>query len=254
MNDQYATRYSTKPGMRWGMAIRPEILLIVLTIAAVAIAITRAIFQPSGIAWLIAMKEITPGTVGEIAKVLAPLSALSLAIERMLETIFDLFEQAVDEVAKLGSAGLQGLQWFQAELDRAWDAARSAASNLDGTPEKLNILQEAEARIIAANQRIAGLSKDPRYVSNKRVLTIWLGLMMGLVFAVLTDTGIFQLLQISVPRIVDMLVTGFILGAGSGPVHSLVGMLQGAKDAISSISSLGGIRAQLKDLQEKVNP
>lgn len=246
--------------------LQPRRLIVILIVVAVVLAVVTALTKDEGILWLFTLKDVQGGELGDIAKVLAPLLALALAIERLLETVFDLFEQTAADVAELGNAGLDGLQWFQDELDRAWGAAREAAKTL-GQPSQdqpsqddeatLAKLKKAEQRIIDANSRIAGLTKDPKYMSTKRMLSIWIGLLLGLVVAVLSDMGIFALLQISVPRILDMLITGFVLGAGSGPMHSLVGILQGAKDTLENLgelATLGPIKQQIKELQDHQIP
>jgi len=240
--------------------LQPSRLIVILILAAVVLAVVTALTKEEGILWLFDLKDIQGGELGDIAKVLAPLLALALVIERLLETVFDLFEQVAADVAKLGNAGLEGLKWFQDELDRAWEAAREAAGKLGQSGEDedatLAKLKKAEQRIIDANNRIAGLTKDPKYISWKRMLSIWIGLLLGLIVAILSDTGIFELLQISVPRILDMLVTGFVLGAGSGPMHSLVGVLQGAKDTLENLgelATLGPIKQQIKELQDQIS-
>jgi hypothetical protein len=248
----------TKP-QRISIWFRPSRLIVFLIVIAVVLAVIMALTQESGVLWLFEMKEIQMDELGEIAEVLAPLFALALAIERILETVFDLFEQAVTEVAELGNAGLKGLQWFQDELDRAWEVAREAADALGqpGTDEETTLkkLKKAEQRIIEANRRIAGLTKDPKYVATKRMLAIWIGLLLGLIVAILSDLGVFELLQISVPRILDILVTGFVVGAGSGPMHSLVGILQGTKETMENLgglASLGPIKQQISELQDQL--
>lgn len=232
---------------------------VALVIVGVVIAVVFALISGEGISWLFVSKSVSSGELGDITGVLAPILALALAIERIVETVFDLIEQATDEVAKLGSGGLDGLKWFQQELDRAWDAAEEAFHQLEASgaarDEKLLAqLKIAERRIVDANNRIAGLAKDPKYVSIKRVASICISLILGLVVAIVSDSGLCELLQISVPRILDMLVTGFVIGAGSGPMHSLVGILQGAKDTLGSLGNLGSLehlKEQIEELQVK---
>lgn len=238
---------------------KPYTLVGILVVFAVVLAIVTALRSGEGLLWLLEIKDTKAEELGDLAKVLAPLLALALAIERLLETVFDLFEQATDEVAKLSSAGEAGLQWFQNELDRAWNAADAAAGKLviAGADEAaiLKELEKAEQRILKANSRIVGLIKDPKYVSTKRMLSIWIGLLLGLIVAVISDLGIFELLQIGVPRILDMLVTGFVIGAGSGPMHSLVGIFQGAKNTLENLGELAALKPlkqQIAELQNKI--
>jgi hypothetical protein len=235
----------------------PSRLMWFLVIVAVAGSIIAAIATGKGLIWLFEIKTVKAGELGEIAVALAPLLALALAIERLIETVFDFFEQTVQEVAKIGSAGIDGLTLINQELEAAWEAANKATAEISVSPTKSHLLalEEAEERITKANQRIAELSKDPKYVSTKRYLSIWIGLLLGIIVAILSDTGIFELLQIGVPRIVDMIITGFVIGAGSGPMHSLVGILQGTKDTLEGLKELGSLaplKQQIKDLQAKL--
>ena len=48
----------------------------------------------------------------------------------------------------------------------------------------------------------------------------------------------------------------FVIGAGSGPMHSLVGILQGAKDTLADLgelAALGPLKQDIKDLQDKIS-
>jgi len=238
---------------------KPGVLVWVLLAFAVLVPILVSLNQPNGILWLFSIKEIKPGELGEISIVLAPLLALALAIERIIETIFDMFEQSITDVANLSSGGNEVLIWFNEELNRAWAAAEEISNQLgienNDNLELLKKLEIAEQRIAKANNRISGLKSDPKYISTKRVISIWLGLLLGLIVATISDKGIFELLQIGVPRFLDMIVTGFVIGAGSGPMHSLVGILQGAKntlDRFGELASLNPIKNEINQLRSEI--
>lgn len=83
---------------------------------AVVSAIALAVLQGASIQRLFEVKAVREGPLGELAVILAPLFGLALAIERIVETAFDMFDQATEEVAKLWSAGTEGLGWIQEEL------------------------------------------------------------------------------------------------------------------------------------------
>jgi hypothetical protein len=237
--------------------------IIVLLVVAVGLAIAIALAREGRIGWLFEMKPIAEGPLDEIAVALAPILGLALAIERIVETVFELFEQSTEKVAELGSAGLDGLHWLRDELDRAWVAAGELAQQYDSaesedsdTSDLLAKLEVAERRILEAQKRIAGLVKDPRYVSAKRTTAISMTLLLGLIVAIVSDTGLCELLHIRAPRIVDMILTGFIIGAGSGPMHSLVGILQSTKDALENLgdsSRLDPLERQIEELKDKVS-
>ena len=80
-------------------------------------------------------------------------------------------------------------------------------------------------------------------------------MLLGLIVAIISDSGILEALQIGVPRILDMIVTGFVIGAGSGPMHSLMGILQGTKNTLESLgelASLAPLKKQIKELQDQI--
>ncbi len=235
---------------------KPGRLVLLLVIFAILLATAIALFreagegEATGLLWLFATKTIPSDAepLGDIALVLAPLMALALAIERLIETVFDLLEESLSEVANLGSVTQQGLKNLEDGLAQAWKAFDEATYRPESDPDKLKLLGAAHERIKKANERLAGITADPKYISSKRALSILLGLALGLIVAITSDEGIFQLLRMPVPRILDMLVTGFVIGAGSGPMHSLVGILQGVKD---SIANIGGL-ADLKNVKGKL--
>lgn len=63
--------------------------------------------------------------------------------------------------------------------------------------------------------------------------SIWLGDAL----AIMTDQGIFKSLQIGVPRVVDMVMTGAVLGPGVGPRHALVDGVDSVKRALQNFGS-----------------
>ena len=63
---------------------------------------------------------------------------------------------------------------------------------------------------------------------------------MGMGVPVFLDQGVFYYLNLNVPRIIEMLLIGYALGARSGPLHSLVGILQGAKNALAGLAKFTG--------------
>jgi hypothetical protein len=250
----------SKPKRAFRWIIKPMTLIWLLLIIS-AIALVAAAFIQKDWKFLFTIKKVATGELGELAIILAPLTALALAIERVIETVFDFFEQSMDEIAKLSSGTEKTLEWFNTELEKAWESAKSIAEDVNNATddaqksELLKKLEEAEERISKATSRIYNLKNDPKYVATKRMLSIWLGLLLGLLVAIISDEGIFEYLHIGVPRLMDMLVTGFILGAGSGPMHSLIGILQGAKDSLENlgqIATLGAVRKEIADLKGKL--
>src|SRR4030095_16889416 len=73
------------------------------------------------------------------------------------------------------------------------------------------------------------------YISAKSAISIVLGLMLGVIIAAVGQLQMFALLGIAVvPAKFDVFITGLVIGSGSYPVHSLVGILQQGKDTLDS--------------------
>ena len=98
------------------------------------------------------------------------------------------------------------------------------------------MLEAAQAHVKAAESKLAAATDSPDYRSAKGAASIVLGLMLGVVVATVGQIQMFALLGIgAVPARIDVLITGLIIGTGSYPVHSLVGILQQSKDTLDSV-------------------
>ena len=62
--------------------------------------------------------------------------------------------------------------------------------------------------------------------------------MIGMIVAVIGDLGMLRYIGIASPRIIDMVMTGLIIGSGPGPMHDLIGILQGSRNAIGNLAEL----------------
>jgi nucleotide-binding universal stress UspA family protein len=227
-------------------------LLAVLLVAALVTAVLRAL--PQGVGWLFAIPPM-PETVGELATVLAPLLAVAVSIERLLETVFSWYEQSVKSVADVMGKAKDSMDWIEREVVEAYEAAAkaAAAAGVDAKPEQLKALEVAEKRLAKAEQRLLNWVKAPEYVTWKKSLSIWVGLLVGLEVTILGDLGMLHTIGVPAPRLLDMLITGLAIGAGPGPMHSLIGMLQGGKDALEKLAKLAdgkAIRAVSESFKE----
>ena len=161
---------------------------------------------------------------------------------------------------------MSGYEWIMGEYQRYQEAFYAITSQLNQVnrmiDEDLVVRLEAERdQILLKLERISdwieNIPKDPVYVSLKRTLSIWSGLLLGTIVAVLSvNAGVFRYLNIETPRLLDMLVTGFVIGAGSGPMHSFIGILDGAKETLSGFgkgAALRSIELQLKEMQNEVH-
>jgi hypothetical protein len=237
-------------GRKWTLNVR--LLFAIMVAVGIVLAVLRALGEKEGLIWLFTIPPVVQ-QVGDIAVVLAPLVAISLAIERLLETAFDWFEQATRCTAEVLAAPRETLDWIGREYQEAYEAAAAAAeaAAVTLTPASLQALHEAEERLAKAEARLRSWTSAPEYRAWKRALSIWIGLLTGLIVAVIGDLGMFRALGIPMPRILDMLVTGLIIGAGPGPMHSLIGILQSGRDAVNNLAELAKGKA-LRDAAQAV--
>ncbi|MEM7331176.1 MAG: hypothetical protein AAF490_03720 [Chloroflexota bacterium] len=221
-----------------------NIFSAVLT-GVILVSLGVVVFNGNGIGWLFESKIIEEtGPIGELSIALAPLLALALAIERSVETLFDYFEGEVENVATIANVSKEGFQELEDKLNAAWQAVNEASSLDD-----IELFNQAEAKLASISEIFKGFNKNPVYVGYKRRMSIYIGFMLGFIVAIFTDQGLFEYLQIGVPRIVDMLFTGAALGAGAGPMHSLVGALDGLKSSLQAFGNQRGIDEVLNEVR-----
>lgn len=252
-----AVKDAAKTMKRYETRISLSFLFILLIIVTVTLAIVRAL--PEGIstltpkasidplrmllasvAWLFSSAPAVKAASGDLMSVLAPFLAVSVAIERLLETGFNWFEQSSRAIADILVAPRETLDWIGREYQDAYQATKDAMDTVgaDVTPENLQLISSAEDRLVKAEQRLRSWVEAPEYLAWKKALAIWFGLLIGLVISVVGDLGMMRYIGIPTPRFVDMVITGLIIGSGSGPMHNLIGILQGGKDALSSLADL----------------
>lgn len=101
-----------------------------------------------------------------------------------------------------------------------------------------DLMAMAEKRLADAERELAAGVLSPAYKNAKRAASIVLGLWFGLIVATAGQMQMFAMLGIDlVPARVDIFITGLVIGSGTYPVHSLVGLLQQAKDTLDSTQS-----------------
>lgn len=200
-----------------------------------------------------------PLTAGaNLTLVLAPVLAAAAAVERTLESIFNVLEgswrtmvaylgrgmrwlknteievqrarQFLDDASDKYSMELQSIQFGQASISALADEVQAKIE----TASKLMVL--AQQRLADAEGKLAGLTSSESYISAKAAGSIVLGLMLGVIIAAIGQLQMFAMLGIGVvPERFDVLITGLVIGSGSYPVHSLVGILQQGKGAVDSV-------------------
>jgi hypothetical protein len=160
--------------------------------------------------WVQSMGQVYNGTLAVYnQKMTAMLSAMNLSSD-----VADLPEQLNAAVTQL-----------RAEAEEKAEAAKA-------------LLEDAQRRLKEAENKLASVTNSPDYRSAKGATTIVLGLMLGVIVAAIGQIQAFALLGIgAVPARIDVLITGLIIGSGSYPVHSLVGILQQSKDALDGLGN-----------------
>lgn len=190
--------------------------------------------------------------------VLAPVLAAAAAVERTLESVFNVLEgswrtmvaylgrglrwlknaesevqqarQFLDEASDKYSAELQGIQFGQVSVAMLTDEIQRRINEAN----RLMIL--AQQRLERAESNLADITSSESYVSAKSAASIVLGLMLGVIIAAIGQLQMFAMLGIGlVPAQIDVLITGLVIGSGSYPVHSLVGILQQGKSTVDSV-------------------
>lgn len=221
------------------------------------------------ILWLIligwvAMSDIQdadalPLAVGaNLAIVLAPVLAASAAVERTLESLFNMLENSWRTMVAYLGRGLRWLKSAEVEVQQArqfladasekynaelqqieFGADASAATLADQIKLRIDsankLMELAQVRLSAAEANLASVTDSDSYVSAKAAASIVLGLMLGVIIAAIGQLQMFAMLGIDVvPPHIDVFITGLVIGSGSYPVHSLVGLLQQGKNAVDS--------------------
>jgi exonuclease VII small subunit len=203
--------------------------------------------------------QALPLAVGaNLTIVLAPVLAAAAAVERTLESVFNVLEGSWRTmVAYLG----RGMRWlknaeievqqarqflnnvsekYNAELNNIQFGQASVSTLTDEIQAKVDaankLMAVAQLRLENAESNLAGVTSSEKYTGAKTAASIILGLMLGVIIAGIGQLQMFAMLGIGiVPARIDVLVTGLVIGSGSYPVHSLVGILQQGKDVVDSV-------------------
>jgi len=214
--------------------------------------------------WVLAIAPITKAPVAQLdvgatmAVVLAPVLAAAAAVERTLESAFNVIEGSWRTMVAYLGRGLRWLKSAETEVKQARQflAEVSEKYNLElqniqlgqlsasaltkemqtrmGTADKMMGL--AQQRLKDAEENLAGVTSSDSYTGAKAAASIIVGLMLGVIIAALGQLQMFAMLGVGmVPARIDVFITGLIIGSGSYPVHSLVGILQQGKDTLDSV-------------------
>jgi hypothetical protein len=124
---------------------------------------------------------------------------------------------------------MQGLQFGGTSVSAITDSIRIKMEAAN------RMMSLAQKRLSDAENNLDSVTSSDSYISAKTAVSIVLGLMLGVIIAAIGQLQMFALLGIAaVPARFDVLLTGLVIGSGSYPVHSLVGILQQGKDTLDS--------------------
>ncbi len=228
-------------------------VLIFLFVVLWLILITWVLLTPTTDA------EALPLAVGaNLTIALAPVLAAAAAVERTLESIFNVLEGSWRTMVAYLGRGLRWLKNAEVEVQQARqflaDASEKYSAELQdiqfGQTSASALADQVQAKVGAANKlmllaqqrlenaegNLAAVTSSESYISVKIAASIVLGLMLGVVIAGIGKLQMFAMLGVGiVPAQIDVLITGLVIGSGSYPVHSLVGILQQGKSTVDSV-------------------
>lgn len=188
--------------------------------------------QAKGWVWFGEVPELSEIVVN-FSAVLAPLVAASLGIERLIELVFDWFERSLTRIADV-------IQLPKNKLEKAEKQYKELYEGIFGTVPGQNAgltaLDDAEELLSRAEGVLRQVKEHPRYVSWKRAISIGAGFSIGLTAAIWGDLTMMARAGVAIPRLLDMVITGLVIGAGPGPTHSVIGILQSGKEVLDKLS------------------
>jgi len=216
------------------------------------------------IAWVLLFAPIADATAkaleasANLTVVLAPVLAAAAAVERTLETLFNVLEGSWRTMVAYLGRGMRWLKSAEVEVKQARQFLADVADRYNTEMQNFEIgsvsvseltlaaqmridavnkmMGVAQQRLKAAEENLGNATSSKNYINAKAAVSIVLGLMLGVIIAALAQLQMFALLGVStVPARFDVLITGLVIGSGSYPVHSLVGILQQGKDTLDSV-------------------
>jgi len=221
--------------------------------------------------------EALPLAVGaNLTIVLAPVLAAAAAVERTLESIFNVLENSWRTMVAYLGRGLRWLKNAEVEVQQARQFLANASEKYNaelrdiqfGGASASALADQIQAKVTSANKlmvlaqqrlenaegNLAAATSSPSYVNAKAAASIVLGLMLGVIIAAVGQLQMFAMLGIGiVPAQIDVLITGLVIGSGSYPVHSLVGILQQGKGTVDSVKGyLNRLSPEAQAIRQKI--
>lgn len=186
---------------------------------------------------------VTASDAINVPLILAPLLAAAAAVERLLEVIFDFIEtQAVRQIVALMAKTEKWINDAEDMAKKARDELVEFSLHLRPLESTDGQLQAIEDQVKRAETLLANVTtQSPVYKQAKRMMTLYLSFLFGLLAAAFGNLQMLHLLGILKPdptwlANIDVLLTGIVIATGSGPVHSAINILQQGKEALESTS------------------
>lgn len=215
------------------------------------------------IGWVMFIAPIEKGPISKLevganlTLVLAPVLVAAAAVERTLESLFNMVEGSWHTLVAYLGRGLRWLNSAEIEVQQARQFLADVSdrynvemqniqfgqTSVAEVTETIRLKMEAankmmnlaQKRLADAENNLEAVTSSDSYISAKAAASIVLGLMLGVVIAAIGQLQMFAMLGVAeVPARFDVFITGLVIGSGSYPVHSLVGILQQGKDTLDS--------------------
>jgi hypothetical protein len=199
---------------------------------------------------------------GEIAAKLAALVAAATLVERIVEMIWDFVENNILAARSFVKNAADYEGWARNQVNVARETLIKTANK-----GNLSALEDA---LRSAEARLSDYLKSDAYTSNKKKISFLISMALGLVVAGVAKLQMFAMLGM-LPNVearflqafffnADIIITGLVIGTGSAPVHSLIGLLQNTKNAVDAARALytgkaiAEVRQEIQGLQPVAPP
>lgn len=201
--------------------------------------------------YLLGKDQNVPGDGGIDAaarnQILIAFPLIAAGIERLLELAFTWYESANLAFGHPLKTGSQSDLWPVVEVRAvrgAMDQAAQTLAALDPADPAfdtaLAAFETAAQHLGAANTHVEESLKNPLYVNQKKLISLFASLGIGILLAVGFELRLFNALGFISGKyyLLDYLLTGMLLGAGAGPAHGIIEALI----ALRSMIGLGALR------------
>ncbi len=181
---------------------------------------------------------------GEATSVYGPLFVFAVAIERFWETLFTMVEHSTvvfGRVMALLHRPIDDLRATLAAAQARYDAAKQARLGEAANGRAIGAvdagLRDAEEALEDVRRRAVEVVDDPVYVRFKRRVILYGSPALGLLVAWKGDVALLHAMGLrEMPRDLDLVLTGLVIGGGSEPVHGLLSSVRSFQKALGSVS------------------